>query len=114
MLLRVAQDGNAEGSPVQLVHESASVAAANRIYIPGGGAVYLTGNTFQMFRARVRVSGTVVWRWHLSNWTPAASSSTYTPGNAAHWAGAAPSTEQQALDRLAAQVYSLGGNTAIP
>jgi hypothetical protein len=114
VLLRVAQDGNAEGAPVELVHESTDVAAANRIYIPGGGSAYLTGNTFQMFRARVSVGGTMVWRWHLSNWTPDAGSSTYTPGNATHWAGTAPTNAQSGLDRLAAQVYALGSNTPIP
>lgn len=114
VLLRVAQNGNAEGSPVQVVHESASVDAANRIYIPGGGSVYLTGNTFQLFRARVSVGGTMVWRWHLSNWTPDASSSSITVGNAAHWAGSAPTTIKAAIDRLAAQVYALGSNTPIP
>lgn len=80
----------------------------------GGGSVYLSGNTFQMFRARVSVGGTMVWRWHLSNWTPDASSSSITVGNAAHWAGSAPTTIKAAIDRLAAQVYALGSNTPIP
>jgi len=37
----------------------------------------------------------------------------YTPGNSAHWNGS-PTTAQGAIDRLAAKVYALSGNVAIP
>ena len=43
---------------------------------------------------------------------PAANVS-YTPGNSAYWNGS-PTTVQGAIDRLAAKVYALSGNVAIP
>jgi hypothetical protein len=38
----------------------------------------------------------------------------YTPGTSANWAAPAPATVQAALDRLAAAVFTLRGNSAIP
>jgi hypothetical protein len=38
----------------------------------------------------------------------------YTPANAGHWANPSPTTISQAIDRLAATVFVLGGNTPIP
>lgn len=114
ILLRVAQNGSSEGNPVEVVHESLDVSAENRIYIPGGGSGFIVGNHYQLFRAWVDLGSGMVRRWHLSNWTPDAATSTITVGNATHWAGSAPTTIQAAIDRLAAQVYALGGNTAIP
>lgn len=38
----------------------------------------------------------------------------YTPGDSTNWASPAPTTVQQALDRIADLVVTLNGNVAIP
>lgn len=38
----------------------------------------------------------------------------YTPGDSSKWASPAPTTTQQALDRMASLLYTLNTSTAIP
>lgn len=48
---------------------------------------------------------------NVGNWKKL--STNYTPDNSAHWAAPAPTTLGEALDRLAAAVYTLNSNTPI-
>ena len=97
---------------IECVHEDMTVAEpSERLYCVGGSTVFLTENTFQIFMHRYDLGSGPEWRTKISNWTPDASSSTYTPGNPAHWAGTPPTTQQQFNDRVAAL---LGGAVPIP
>lgn len=82
-----------------------------RLYVVGDMPVYLSENSFQIFMHRYDLGSGPEWRTKVSNWTSDASSTTYTPGNPAHWAGTPPATQQQFNDRIAAL---LGAGVPIP
>jgi hypothetical protein len=89
-------------------------------------------NTNHTTNERQSVESYLAWKWNIQSrmagsvpvytpgvngWTgilPLGTQSLYTPGNVAKWAIPRPTTIQQSLDRMAALLYTLNGNTAIP
>jgi hypothetical protein len=80
-----------------------------RLYVVGGLPVHLSENSFQIFMHRYDLGAGPVWRTKISNWTPDASSTTYTPSNPGDFSGAPPTTQQEFNDRAAAALASLLG-----
>jgi hypothetical protein len=93
----------AAGAGALLLHEDAGVTASHRFKVTPS-SVDLGVDSRQLL---FLYDGTAQ-RWSLPDW------SYMTVGNASHWAGSPPATVAAAIDRLAAQVYALGSNTAIP
>jgi hypothetical protein len=61
-------------------------------------------------RSRVTLTGTATTLIRVDD----AFGLAYTPGNPANWVDPDPTTVQEALDRIAAQVFIIGGNVPIP
>jgi hypothetical protein len=85
------------------------VESQERLYVVGARPVYLSENTFQIFLHRYDLGSGPEWRTKISNWTPDASSTTYTPSTPADFDGAPPTTQQQFNDRVAAALAGLLG-----
>lgn len=60
---------------------------------------------------RDTTTGQLLWNAGGTTWSPLPN---YQPATPAQWSGTAPSTIGAALDRIAAAVYALRGNTPIP
>lgn len=80
--------------------EVVAVTAEERITVPtGASTTFITANRLQVFAAFVPGTG---WRVEIPDWSVSAHSVPYTATTPGDWAGSAPVTVGEALDRLAA------------
>ena len=102
-------DGDIEG-PVELTStqtffEGTATACGTSVVLTGGALASqytLDGGGNGVANAALTASGSGKISWKV----PDASTTTYTPSVAGNWAGAAPTTVQQALDRIAANTMN--------